>query len=315
MDNTVCNTYMGCNLCPRGCNADRSGGETGYCGMSNEIVAARAALHMWEEPCISGGRGSGAVFFSGCQLRCVFCQNSQIAAGQAGKRISVSRLSEIFLELQEKHANNINLVTATHFVPQVIKALDIAKKNGLLIPVIYNTSSYENVETIKMLEGYVDVYLPDLKYMDSKASAKYSNASDYFERAAAAIQEMHRQCYSPAFYSEDDELVKKGIIEEGIMKKGVIVRHLMIPGLKQDSKNIIKYLYETYRDEIYVSIMNQYTPLPQVYKYPEINRTITQKEYDDVVDYAIDLGLLNGFIQEDGTQKESFIPEFDYEGI
>lgn len=315
MDNTVCNTYMGCNLCPRGCNADRSSGETGYCGMSNEIVAARAALHMWEEPCISGGRGSGAVFFSGCQLRCVFCQNSQIAAGQAGKRISVSRLSEIFLELQEKHANNINLVTATHFVPQVIKALDIAKKNGLLIPVIYNTSSYENVETIKMLEGYVDVYLPDLKYMDSKASAKYSNASDYFERAAAAIQEMHRQCYSPSFYSEDDELVKKGIIEEGIMKKGVIVRHLMIPGLKRDSKNIIKYLYETYRDEIYVSIMNQYTPLPQVYKYPEINRTITQKEYDDVVNYAIDLGLLNGFIQEDGTQKESFIPEFDYEGI
>lgn len=303
-----------CNLCPRGCNVDRNK-KKGYCTMSNEIYAARAALHMWEEPCISGERGSGTVFFSGCQLRCVFCQNSQIARGSIGRKITAERLSEIFLELQEKKANNINLVTPTHYVPQIIKALDIAKKNGLEVPIVYNTSSYENVETIKRLEGYVDVYLPDLKYIDAAASGRYSNAPDYFVKASGAIKEMHRQCKVPQFFTEDDELVKSGHVESGIMKNGMIVRHLMLPGLIEDSKNIIKYLYEAYGDDIFISIMNQYTPLPQVEKYPELNRTITAAEYESVVDYAIELGVNNGFIQEDGTQKDSFIPAFDYEGV
>lgn len=306
---------IGCRLCPRNCNVDRSGEKTGYCGMTNEIYAARAALHMWEEPCISGERGSGAVFFTGCQLRCVFCQNAQIAAGQAGKKISVERLAEIFIELQEKHANNINLVTPTHYVPQIIKALDIAKKNGLVIPIVYNTSSYENLETLKMLDGYVDVYLPDLKYVSGIYSKKYSNAADYFKKASTAIGEMYRQCQSPIFYERADDLVRRGIVEEGIMKRGVIVRHLLLPGLIKDSKEVIQYLYETYHDDVYVSIMNQYTPLPHVKAYPELNRTITEAEYDEVVDYAIDLGINHGFIQEEGTQKDSFIPEFDYEGI
>ncbi|MDO5402330.1 MAG: radical SAM protein [Eubacteriales bacterium] len=304
-----------CNLCPRACNADRSSNVTGYCKMGSEIYAARAALHMWEEPCISGKRGSGAVFFSGCQLRCVFCQNAQIASGSCAKKLTIERLARIFIELQEKKANNINLVTPTHFVPQIIKALDIAKNNGLVIPIVYNTSSYENVETIRMLEGYIDVYLPDLKYMDSAASGKYSNAFDYFEKAAAAIEEMDRQCNGFGFYEENDWLVKTGRVEAGIMKRGIIVRHLLLPGLSADSKNVIKYLYNTYGDRIFISIMNQYTPLPQVEKYPEINRTITSREYDEVVDYAIELGVSNGFIQEEGTQKDSFIPAFDYEGL
>lgn len=294
---------MACKLCPRECGADRDI-TTGFCGEKNEIKAARAALHMWEEPCISGENGSGTVFFSGCVLRCVFCQNGNIANGSTGKIISSERLVEIFLELQEKGANNINLVTPTHFVPQIIDALKAAKLRGLNIPIVYNTGSYENVETIRALSGLVDIYLPDLKYFSSELSAKYSKASDYFYHASKAIDEMVKQVGEPTFD------------ENGIMQNGVIVRHLLLPGCVEDSKKVVKYLYEKYGDSIFIGIMNQYTPMPGIgEKYPELNRKITDEEYDELVDYAIELGVENGFIQEGDTALESFIPDFDMEGI
>jgi putative pyruvate formate lyase activating enzyme len=271
--------------------------------MTDRIQAARAALHMWEEPCISGEEGSGTVFFSGCSLGCVYCQNHEIAIGDAGKEISLERLTEIFLELQEKKANNINLVTAGHFLPQVIYSLEQAKKQGLEIPVVYNTSGYETVEAIRMLDGLVDVYLPDMKYMSPDIAKKYSDAPDYFPVAKAALAEMVRQTGAPVFDERDR------------IQKGVIVRHLQLPGYMEDSKKVIQYLYQTYGDQIFISIMNQYTPLPQVASYPEIDRKITEKEYDELVDYAIDLGVENGFIQEGETASESFIPAFVMEGI
>lgn len=290
-------------LCPRHCGVNRSAGQRGRCGMTDRIQAARAALHMWEEPCISGEEGSGTVFFSGCSLGCVYCQNHEIAIGDAGKEISLERLTEIFLELQEKKANNINLVTAGHFLPQVIYSLEQAKKQGLEIPVVYNTSGYETVEAIRMLDGLVDVYLPDMKYMSSDIAKKYSDAPDYFPVAKAALAEMVRQTGAPVFDERDR------------IQKGVIVRHLQLPGYMEDSKKVIQYLYQTYGDQIFISIMNQYTPLPQVASYPEIDRKITEKEYDELVDYAIDLGVENGFIQEGETASESFIPAFVMEGI
>lgn len=292
-----------CELCPRKCGADREKGETGYCRMTDKVRAARAALHMWEEPCISGDEGSGTVFFSGCTLRCVFCQNSEIAAGNAGKEITTDRLSEIFLELQAKGANNINLVTPTHYALQIIKAVKRAKADGLKLPIVYNTSGYETVETLKMLEETVNVYLPDMKYLSSEASLKYSNAADYFDRASEALREMYSQTGKPVFDGR------------GIMTRGIIVRHLVLPGLTEDSKAVVKYLYETYGDDIYISIMNQYTPLVKSEKYPELNRRVTKSEYDEVVDYALELGVVNGFIQEGDTASESFIPAFDCEGI
>lgn len=335
-----------CMLCPRECGVNRKNGETGVCGQTAAIKAARAALHMWEEPCISGQNGSGTVFFSGCNLGCVFCQNHNIATGKAGIEISIERLAEIFLELQEKGANNINLVTAGHFVPQVVGALKMAKQQGLYLPVVYNTSSYEKVETLRLLEGYVDIYLPDLKYVDSAISSRYSHAADYFTCASAAIAEMVRQVGEPEFVFERaagkegssveflaDE--KKKILEQQnnmifdaaeyqerseageslLMRKGVIVRHLVMPDCVEDSKRVISYLLKTYGGQIFISIMNQYTPLPQCREYPELSRRVTEAEYDAVVDYAIELGIENGFIQEGDVAEESFIPEFDGEGI
>lgn len=295
-----------CTLCPRNCAADRENGEIGICGQTNELKVARAALHFWEEPCISGTQGSGTVFFSGCSLHCIYCQNQNIANGTAGKVISEERLSEIFLELQEKGAHNINLVTPGHFIPQIIRALELAKKNGLGLPVVYNTSSYEHVETIKMLEGIVDIYLPDLKYISEELSGRYSHAKDYSKRAKAAIAEMVRQTGPAVFFGET---------EEGLMRKGTIVRHLILPGCIEDSKEVVRYLYETYGNAVYISIMNQFTPLSHLNEYPQLNRKITEEEYDEVVDYAISLGVENGFIQEGETAEESFIPEFNGEGV
>ena len=291
-----------CNICPRRCNIDRTHNK-GYCLMNDKIMAARAALHMWEEPCISGQNGSGTVFFSGCNLGCIFCQNHNIATGKAGIEISIERLAEIFLELQEKGANNINLVTPTHFVVQIAQAIKKARRNGLIIPIVYNTGSYENIETLKLLDGLIDIYLPDMKYMDSSLSLKYSNAKDYFDVASKALDEMFKQVGKPVFD------------KRGIMKRGMIVRHLILPGMTYDSKNVIKYLYETFKDDIYISIMNQYTPINRIKEYDNLNRRVTKKEYDEVVDYAIELGVVNGFIQEGGTADESFIPEFDYTGL
>lgn len=294
---------MGCSLCPRGCLVNRKAGQIGYCGMTEEIYAARAALHMWEEPCLSGEEGSGTVFFSGCTLQCVFCQNGAIADGSVGKAVSIERLAEIFLELQEKGANNINLVTPTHYANQIKKALEKSKKEGLRIPIVYNTSGYETVEAIRGLEEYVDIYLPDFKYISKDLSLRYSNAADYFERASAALEEMVRQ--------------KKEILYDrrGRMKQGVIVRHLLLPGCLEDAKAVIRYLYQTYGNGIVISILNQYTPLPKTANIPELNRKVTAKEYDELVDYAIALGVENGLIQEGDTAEESFIPQFDFEGI
>ena len=269
---------MNCNLCPRNCNVDRSENK-GYCGQTDIIKVARASLHMWEEPCISGERGSGTVFFSGCGLRCVFCQNFDIAKGDTGKEITVERLAEIFCELKEKGAHNINLVTGDHFVPEIIKALDIAKANGMDLPIVFNTSSYINKETLKCLENYVDIYLADFKYFDNETAKKYSNAENYLQVAKTAIEEMVSQKGTPVY---DDE---------GMMTKGVIVRHLLMPGYLQESKAIIRYVYEEYGERVVLSIMNQYTPLKQVEKYPEINRKVSDAEDESLINYAISIGV------------------------
>lgn len=318
VNNTIAYERTVCNLCPRNCQIDRSK-QAGYCGATDQVKVARAALHFWEEPCLSGIAGSGTVFFSGCPMHCVFCQNQEIANGQAGKEISIERLAEIFLELQEKGANNINLVTAGHYTPMVATALKLAKSGicpdeeersvkRLQIPVVFNSSGYESVETLRMLEGLVDVYLPDFKYWDADTAKRYSNAPDYPEVAKAAIAEMVRQVGDPVFASKETETV---------MVKGVLVRHLILPGHTKESKEILRYLLETYGNQIYISIMNQYTPMADITKkgFPELNRRITKREYDKVIDYAIELGLEQGFVQEGETAKESFIPAFDGEGV
>lgn len=292
------NLLESCKLCPRQCGVNRQAGKVGYCGMTAEVMVARASLHMWEEPCISGTNGSGTVFFTGCPMKCVFCQNRNIAIGSTGIKITIERLAEIFLELQQKGAHNINLVTPTHYVPQIATALKIAKSDGLSVPIVYNTGSYEKVETLRLLEGLVDIWLPDCKYYDRELAAKYSNAPDYFEVANAAIAEMVRQAGEPRF-------------EEGLMKRGVIIRHMILPGQTRDSRRIIESLYKQYGDRVYISIMNQYTPLAQMERFPEINRRVTQREYNKVVDYAISINIENAFIQEGETAKESFIPDFE----
>lgn len=293
----------GCRLCPRECGADRMHGELGYCRMPMEPYAARAALHYWEEPCISGKEGSGAVFFSGCTLRCVFCQNAEIASGSVGKKISQERLTEIFLRLQEQGANNINLVTAGHFLPSVMRALWKAKDHGLKIPVVYNTGGYEKEETLRCLEGLVDIWLPDYKYRNPELAARYSHAEDYPEHAGKALAEMVRQAGSPVYDSR------------GMMQRGVIVRHLVLPGCIYDSKDVLEYLHDTWGEQIWVSILSQYTPLAHVRDFPELNRKITEEEYTEVVDYAKFLGMNQVYIQVGDCAAESFIPAFDYEGI
>lgn len=293
-----------CTLCPRRCHANRSAGAVGFCGQTSELKAARAALHFWEEPCISGSCGSGTVFFSGCSLQCVFCQNRSIALGRTGRDISLNRLAEIFLNLQKKGAANINLVTAGHFVPQVAYSLALAKRQGLTLPIVYNTGSYEEVSSLKLLEGLVDIYLPDLKYRSPDLSAKYSNAPDYFEKAAAAIGEMYRQVGPPILNSET-----------GLMMRGIIVRHLLLPGQSKDSKQILRYLHDVYKNDIYVSIMNQYTPLECSSLPQEIKCRVTAEEYKKILSFGERIGIEHGFYQEGETADESFIPPFDCEGI
>lgn len=295
-----------CNLCPRECGVDRTNGQKGFCLEDDVIYVARAALHMWEEPCISGGNGSGAVFFSGCNLRCIYCQNYEIASGRRGKPISVRRLAEIMLELQEKKAANINLVTPDHYVMQAAEAVLLSKAEGLTIPIVYNCSGYAKKEVIRNLSGIVDVFLTDFKYMDCELAAKYSSAPDYPEMAKAALEEM--------VYITPDLIFD----EDGMMLKGVIVRHLLLPGHKRNAKDVIRYVYETYGDSVYLSLMNQYTPMSGIEcraETPELCRKVTQREYDAVVDYAIGLGVKNAYIQEGETAKESFVPEFDGEGV
>lgn len=297
------NKYEDCLLCPRKCGINRSTGQTGVCGVSSEIKVARAALHYWEELCISGKKGSGAVFFSGCSLHCVFCQNREISDGKAGKVISKERLSDIFMELAVKGANNINLVTPGQYIPDIVWAVNDAKSRGMKLPIIYNTSGYENVTELKLLEGIVDVYLPDFKYMDSTLSARYSRAKDYPSVAKQALSEMVRQ--QPDVVIDD---------ATGLIQKGVIVRQLLLPGHVNDAKAVLKYLYDTYHDHVYISMMSQFTPIA-LKDYPEINRTVTRREYERLVDYAIEIGITNAFIQEGDVAKDSFIPAFDCEGV
>ena len=297
------NKYENCLLCPRKCGINRRTGQTGVCGVSSEIKVARAALHYWEEPCISGKRGSGAVFFSGCSLHCVFCQNREISDGKAGKVISKERLSDIFMELADKGANNINLVTPGQYIPDIVWAVNDAKSRGMKLPLIYNTSGYENMPELMLLEDIVDVYLPDFKYMDSTLSARYPRAKDYPSVAKQALSEMVRQ--QPDVVIDD---------ATGLIQKGVIVRQLLLPGHVNDAKAVLKYLYDTYHDHVYISMMSQFTPIA-LKDYPEINRTVTRREYERLVDYALEIGITNAFIQEGDVAKDSFIPAFDCEGV
>lgn len=297
-----------CKLCPRGCGADREQGQTGGCGETADIRLARAALHFWEEPPISGSRGSGTVFFSGCQLRCIYCQNHPIARSEVGKQITTGRLVEIFFELQQQGANNINLVTPDHFVPRIVSAIRQAKAQGLRLPFVYNTGSYVTVETLRQLEGLIDIYLPDLKYLDSGHAKEYSGAEDYPQVAKEALREMYRQVGDPEFAWIPEE-------PEAMLKKGMVVRHLLLPGALTDGRRVVRYLYDTYGDHIYMSLLHQYTPGPAVTAHPVLGRRVRKKDYDALVDYAIALGVEQAFIQEDEAASESFIPAFDYEGV
>ncbi len=288
-----------CTLCPKECRINRYKSK-GFCGASYKLRIALADIHYFEEPCISGKKGSGTIFFSYCNLKCIYCQNYKISEGY-GKEISIKRFGNICLELQERGVNNINLVTPTHYIPFIIRGIKQSKNKGLFIPVVYNTSGYEKVESLKMLEGTVDIYLTDFKYFDSELSKKYSGVSDYFEVASNALNEMIRQ-------------QPKNVFLHGILKKGVIVRVLLLPNHLEDAKKIVKYLYDKYKDNIYISIMNQYTPV-RICKYNNLNRKVTEKEYEKLIDFAVELGIKNAFVQENGTAEESFIPTFDKRGV
>ena len=294
---TVKNEYDCCNLCSRKCSVNRTAGEIGYCGMTSVPYVCRAALHYWEEPIISGNRGSGTIFFAGCSLGCIYCQNSKISRGRGGREASPDALSDMMLSLKDEGAHNINLVTPTHFTPSIIQALRIAKGRGLDIPVVYNTGSYDTTENLKSLEGLIDIYLPDLKYYRSATAKRLSFAEDYVTSARAAIGEMVRQTGAPV------------ISDEGIMLRGTVVRVLLLPGHLAEAKLSVKYLYTTYGDGIYISLMSQYTPRNNC--PPPLDRTVTRAEYGELVEYASGLGITNAFIQDMSSIGESYIPDFE----
>ena len=299
----MCEFSEKCSLCPRMCGTDRAAGQKGFCGGGNLVRVARAALHYWEEPCISGESGSGTVFFSGCTMRCVFCQNKEISRGEAGREITVDRLAEIYLELAAKGANNINLVTPMHYAPQITAALDIARKNGLTLPIVWNTGGWERRESVAAVRDYADIWLSDFKYFDSSLGESLSKAPNYFSVAAAALDQMVKQTCEPVFDEND------------MMRRGVIVRHLMLPGHLDDTKNVLRFLYENYGDSLWISIMNQYTPMCSDPRFPELSRTVSDEEYNEAIDFACELGIENAFVQEGGTVGESFIPPFDLSGV
>lgn len=286
-----------CMLCPRKCGINRYKGK-GICGANSKIKLAYYSLHMWEEPPISGKNGSGTIFFSNCNMKCIYCQNKKISIDGYGKYISMKKLEEIMLELQKKGAHNINLVTPTHYVPQIAFVLQKIKDKSLKIPVVYNTSSYECVGTLMIMRNLVDIYLADLRYYDDDLAIKYSKCRDYFENATMAIDEMYRQ------------VGEIKINDKGMLEKGVVVRVLILPDHVDDSKKIIEYLYKTYGNDIFISIMNQYTPVWKC-KYSNLNRKVTEDEYNEVVNYAIDLGVVNAFVQEGEAADDSFIPKFN----
>lgn len=297
-----------CALCPRACGVDRLSGKRGFCGADGRLRVARAALHHWEEPCISGEAGSGTVFFSYCPMHCVYCQNRSIAAGDTGSQISVSRLARIFMELQEQGAWNVNLVTPTHYAPHIVSAVRIARSLGLDIPVVYNTSGYESCSALSILEGVVDVYLSDFKYSDASTAARYSKAPDYPQVALAAIQAMLEQTGRPSF-----DKAEKGFPAR--LSSGVVVRHLMLPGRLEESKRAVIALYDRFGDDVLLSLMSQYTPLPGLGSYPELQNRISSEEYEELLDYADGLGIEEYYWQDGEADSESFIPAFDGTGV
>ena len=304
-DPAIFDLYRTCRLCPRGCGADRLSGKTGFCGETAELRAGRAALHLWEEPPLTGCRGAGAVFFSGCSLRCVYCQNYDLAHSKEGVPVTADALAEVFLSLEAQGAACLDLVTPDHFVPHIIYAVKKARQSGLTLPVVWNCSGYERAETLRLLDGIVDIYLADFKYLRGDLAGKYSGAPDYPEFASAALAEMVRQQPEPVFSENGD-----------LLRKGVLVRHLILPGQVRASMDVIRYLHETYGEKILLSIMNQYTPSARLSSdYPELARRLTKREYRRVIDYALSLGVENAFIQEGKTAEESFIPAFDGTGI
>lgn len=292
-----------CCLCPRECKCDRTNDETGFCRASDKLCIARASLHEWEEPCLSGTHGSGTVFFSGCNMGCIFCQNVEISHNGKGYEVDIDRLCEIFFDLEGKGAHNINLVTAGHFLPRVLDAVKSAKEQGINIPFVYNSSGYEKFSALMRANGLIDIYLPDFKYMNPERAKRYSKASNYPEIAKLAIAEMVRQKPKCIFD------------ENGILTSGVIVRHLMLPDGLSESKKIIRYLYETYKNDIFISIMSQYTPFGDLDDFPELQNTVKSADYDRLIDYAVKIGVKNAFIQEGTAASESFIPDFSGQGV
>lgn len=289
-----------CTLCPHNCKVNRLDGKIGRCKCNDKIKIALASLHKFEEPCISGERGSGTVFFSNCNLNCSFCQNYEISHLGKGYEITIDELANIFLEQQEKGAHNINLVTPTMYVVQIIEAIKISKQKGLNIPIVYNTNSYENVETIKMLKGYIDVYLPDLKYYSNDLCKKYSRVDNYFENATCTIKEMYNQVGAPKFD------------ENGMIKKGVIIRHLILPNYIQNTKNILKWIKNNLPDDIYISVMSQYFPCYKAVEDDKINRKINKREYRAIEDYIYMIDLKNGYLQDfvEKENEEKYVPDF-----
>lgn len=292
-----------CCLCPRRCGVRRGQGQRGFCGADDTIRVARASLHMWEEPPLTGNNGSGTVFFSGCSMRCVYCQNRAISQGSAGKPVSVQRLAEIFLEQQERGAHNLNLVTGDHYIPQILAALTDAKARGLHLPVVWNCSGYQSADGLRLLEGFVDIWLADFKYLSPERAERYSKASDYPEVAWNAAEEMFRQQPKACFDAD------------GIMQRGVIFRHLLLPDGLEDGKNVLQKLFSRFGNRVWYSLMSQYTPMPGLDAYPELQRRVSEAEYDALVDFCVDLGMENAFVQEGQAAVESFIPAFDGEGV
>ena len=288
-----------CTICPHNCKVNRIAGNIGRCKCSSEVKIALSSLHMFEEPCISGELGSGTIFFSNCNLNCIYCQNYEISQLGKGKEITIEDLAKIFINQQQKGAHNINLVTPTMYVYQIIEAIKIAKANGLNIPIIYNSNGYENIETIKLLNGYIDVYLPDLKYFSNELSIKYSNVNNYFFHATNAICEMYNQVGNAAFN------------KDGLIQKGIIIRHLILPNHIQNTKNILKWISQNLPKDIYISIMAQYFPTYKAKEDNLINRKLTNKEYKEVLNYLYSLDLKNGYIQELGNHEEEYVPNFN----
>lgn len=289
-----------CTLCPRNCKINRQEGKIGRCKATNQVKIALYSIHKFEEPCISGENGSGTVFFSNCNLNCIFCQNYEISQQGKGKEISTDELANIFLKQQERKAENINLVTPTSYVPQIIEAIKIAKNKGLKLPIVYNTNSYENIETIKMLKGYVDIYLPDLKYADNLLAQKLSHIDNYFETATQAIQEMYKQVGNPI------------LNEKGIMQKGMIIRHLVLPNYIENSKNVLNWIHKNMPNDVYVSIMAQYFPTYKAKEDEKLNRKLTKEEWNEILEYIDTLEIENGYVQELGEHEEEYVPKWEF---